>query len=469
MKIMKWRGYKEDDAVVADITALSAQYSKYARVCVLLQDLQRGRVKLCIFHVSKVFTMMRVASSIAESTHSSIKGGCEFKRMLRTNNFYETMLHILQLMRIYIDDTVEDLKNFASKGWKYSPYARKFVDHAWSGMAHCSSTLQISETQWRVVQNVPAFTGGKDQTAYTLPAYTQTHEVTFHSDKTHATCTCPEYTQGLRLCAAVCAVLFQQGRATKVKDVSMLHPCWHLANHPLLSLVNDSSVTFGRAMTMTLSAPLPQEATPLSLLPNDVVRLTKLQSAFHDVLHDSLKSPHFERLLHSLLTQKQLVAGQSLDHELALPPTSAVAAVYMNSGNVPHADVSNKSPLARVYNREHKNRVQTAQSRDPTSYTLHKRGIEGAQITCDCGESLLNTKRTRHYHVHHNKRHLEWRKEVNNAADSDVTERVAVPTNAQADSDVLHIQRPLTYKHRSFCRTKVLHTLQSRQPLSACT
>jgi hypothetical protein len=407
MKIMKWRGYNDDDALVRDIDALSTQYSVHSRVCALLKDLKRQRAKLCIFHVSKVCTMMRVASSIAESTHSAIKGGGEFKKLLRASNFYESMHHILQLMRIYIDDTVSDLKTLASKGCKYSPYAGQFIDHAWSCMAQCISTDQISDTEWRVVQNVPEFKGGKDATAHTLPAYKQLHLVTFHANKTHATCTCPEYTQGLRLCAAVCAVLFKQGRGSMHKDVSMLHSCWHLENHPLWCLIHDPCITFGGATT--ICAPLPPDITSMSLFPNDVMRLAKLEDAFHDVVHASLKSPHFERLLNMLQSQKQILAGQSLDHAFVLPPSSAVAEVHLNRGGVPDADVVNQSRMA-TYNPATKGRIESAQSRDPTAYSLHKRGIEGACITCDCGQSLSNNKKSRYYHIHHNKHHLEWLK-----------------------------------------------------------
>lgn len=427
MKIMKWRGYGHDDAIVQDIDALSAKYSTYGRVCTLLQDLKKLRAKLCVFHVSKFFTMMRVASSIAESTHSAIKGGCEFKKMLRSNNFYESMLHILQLMKIYIDDTVEDLKNFAKKGWKYSPYARKFINHAWSCMAQCAATRQVSETEWRIVQNVPEYSGGKDQTAYTLPAYTQLHVVTFDSDKTHATCTCPEYTQGLRLCAAVCAVLFQQGRGAMHKDVSVLHPCWHLENHPLWCLVHDPCIAFVKAATV--SAPLQPNITSVSLFPNDVMRLAKLESAFHDVARDSLKSPHFDRLLNMLQTQKQILMGQSLDHALALPPTTAVAAVHLNRGGVPDVDVVNLSRMATSYNRASKGRLATAKAKDPTAYSLHLRGAPDTLITCDCGESVMNNKRARFYHVHHNKCHLDWLKQlVHPAGDAAVD---VVPASGQ--------------------------------------
>ena len=109
MKIMKWRGYTNDEALVHDIDALASEFNRHERCRELLTELKKLRTKLCIFHVSKICTMIRVASSIAESTHSAIKGGGEFKQLLRASNFYESMLHILQLMRIYVDDTVSDL------------------------------------------------------------------------------------------------------------------------------------------------------------------------------------------------------------------------------------------------------------------------------------------------------------------------------------------------------------------------
>ncbi len=96
MKIMKWRGYTSDDALLQDIMDLVSDFSANQRCHTLLIELKDLRRKLCIFHVSKICTMMRVASSIAESTHSAIKGGGEFKKLLRASNFYESMLHILR-------------------------------------------------------------------------------------------------------------------------------------------------------------------------------------------------------------------------------------------------------------------------------------------------------------------------------------------------------------------------------------
>jgi hypothetical protein len=42
------------------------------------------------------------------------------------------------------------------------------------------------------------------------------------------------------------------------------------------------------------------------------------------------------------------------------------------------------------------------------AYSLHKRGIEGADIQCDCGVTLKNHKRARHYHCHKNSTHIAW-------------------------------------------------------------
>ena len=148
MKIMKWRGYTGDAALLQDIQDLIRDFSDNDRCRTLLIELRDLRTKLCIFHVSKICTMMRVASSIAESTHSAIKGGGEFKKLLRASNFYESMLHILQLMRIYVDDTVSDLKKFNDKNWKYSPYVRKFMDAAWADMAQCSLCTKVSDTDY---------------------------------------------------------------------------------------------------------------------------------------------------------------------------------------------------------------------------------------------------------------------------------------------------------------------------------
>jgi hypothetical protein len=79
----------------------------------------------------------------------------------------------------------------------------------------------------------------------------------------------------------------------------------------------------------------------------------------------------------------------------------------MNRSAVPEETVVNMSRMG-PYKRSSGNRVRTAQERDPTAYSLHKRGIEGARIQCDCGAFLINNKRARHYHQHHHKDHLSW-------------------------------------------------------------
>jgi hypothetical protein len=86
MKIMKWRGYSCDNDLLGDIRQLKTLFPGSARIQELLSDLEKYREKLCIFHVSKCTTMMRVASSIAESTHSAIKGGGEMSLRQRSGS-----------------------------------------------------------------------------------------------------------------------------------------------------------------------------------------------------------------------------------------------------------------------------------------------------------------------------------------------------------------------------------------------
>jgi hypothetical protein len=434
MKIMKWRGYSDDATLLQDINSLIAECEPGSRCRELMIELRDLRRKLCIFHVSQCCTMMRVASSIAESTHSAIKGAGEFKKLLRASNFFESMLHILQLMRIYVDDTVADLKTFKDKGWNYSPYARQFVDSAWAGMAQCSRVSKISDLEWQVVQKVPEFCGGKETSQYSLPAYVQTHIVTFSTDRTHPTCTCPEYTQGLRMCAAVCAVLFHLGRGHEHKQVSQLHDIWHLRNHPLWALVEDPAMSFPFRCSLQTSS---SDTTKISIPPNDVLRMAILQGAFQEILHGSLKSPHFEQLQDALLKHKQRISGQSLEHPPAFPPQSIIRAVHANNGAVPPSDVTNLSRMSATYNRSSKRRVHAATSRDPMAYSLHKRGVEGAEIQCDCGEKLKNTKHSRHYHCHNNRVHLNWLKSA--GADCASVDAVELAPGAidEGDADVV--------------------------------
>lgn len=242
MKVLRWRGYASDDALMADITDLQERFRHAnARIADLLTTLVSNRQKLCMFHVSKVFTMMRIASAAAEAMHSALKGAGEFKRLLRASNFYESLLHILQSMKIYVDDTVKDIREALEKGYTYSQYAREFINAAWINMSRCEAPQHVSDQVWNVLERVPA---SKSKTkhaspAYELPAYTQLHCVTLNVDS-NPTCTCPEYTQGLRICSAVCAVLFSLGRATEHKSVATLHPLWHITNHPLVGLVQSN-------------------------------------------------------------------------------------------------------------------------------------------------------------------------------------------------------------------------------------
>lgn len=239
MKVLKWRGYASDDDLVADITQLQRRFAaSNGRVAELLSTLHTHRQKLCMFHVSKVFTMMRIASSAAESTHSAMKGGGEFKRLLRASNFYESLLHILQAMKIYVDDTVAEIREALEKGYSYSRYARDFIKAAWANMSRCSAAVATSDQVWVVEESVPA---SKSKTkhagpAYELPAFTQHHLVTLKPDS-NPTCTCPEYTQGLRICSGVCAVLFSLGRGHEHTLPDVLHPIWHIKNHPLAQIV----------------------------------------------------------------------------------------------------------------------------------------------------------------------------------------------------------------------------------------
>ena len=313
--------------------------------------------------------------------------------MLRASNFYESMLHILQLMRIYVDDTVADLKKFKDSKYKYSPYVRGFMKSAWAAMAQCVSCNQVSDTTYEVVQQCPEYQGGKGGTVYTLPSYSQLHVVNFPTNNSHPTCSCPEYTQGLRICAGMCAALQRQGRGAEHTDVALLHPLWHISNHPLMSLVNDSTVAYQGAAQTISNRPV---FTPQTIAPNDVLRLATLHAAFNDVVQHSLKTPFFEELHHALLQHKQKVLGQSLEFPPAFAPQSSILPIHANRGGVPEQEVVNKSRLT-AYRPSSKGRVETATSLNPTAYNLHKRALAGDQVTCDCGGTLTNNKRSRYW------------------------------------------------------------------------
>jgi hypothetical protein len=287
------------------------------------------------------------------------------------------------------------------------------------------------------VQNVPEFKGGKETSEYTLPPYVQIHDVTFPEDGSHATCTCPEYTQGLRMCAAVCAVLFRLGRGSEHTHVRQLHEIWHVRNHPLWCLLDDGNVLLPfRCTTLSTLTRLPeQQEKQLSIHPNHVLRLAKLQAAFQEVVLDSLPSPHFEALHTALLHHKQRISGQTLDHPPAFAPQPAVQTVHTNAGAVPASDVLNKSRMSAKYSRAAKGRVVQATTRDPTAYTLHKRGAPGADILCDCGVTLKNTKQSRAYHSNKNKVHQAWLESLKSSGTTAVCQDSSSDEHSSGDDE----------------------------------
>jgi hypothetical protein len=261
--------------------------------------------------------------------------------------------------------------------------------------------------------------------------------VTLNVDS-NPTCTCPEYTQGLRICSAVCAVLFQLGRGQEHKDVGMLHPIWHIRNHPLAGIVL-SDVPLKKFSSVLVEEEEQQQVgfmvcalflsilkhmvcalflsilkhmqLPTSLLPAELARIEHLKSLFHEVCLPSAQSPsHYITLRDKLVHQKQSLNGQSPSDTglLILPPRSSITTSQSNSMRASAECVQNLSRMASSYNRNKSGRIQEAQRRDPTAYSLHKRGVEGAQIQCDCGSWLTNTKRARHYHSTCHKGHLSW-------------------------------------------------------------
>jgi hypothetical protein len=152
----------------------------------------------------------------------------------------------------------------------------------------------------------------------------------------------------------------------------------------------------------------------LSLLPSELARIEHLKSLFQEVCLPSAQSPsHYITLRDKLVHQKQSLNGQSPSEfgPLILPPRSSITTAQSNSMRASAECVPNLSRIASSassYNRNKRGRIQEAQRRDPTAYNLHKRGVEGAQIQCDCGSWLTNTKRSRHYHSTCHKGHLSW-------------------------------------------------------------
>ena len=226
----------------------------------------------------------------------------------------------------------------------------------------------------------------------------------------HPECTCPEYTQGLRICSGVCAVLFRLQRGDDYKKETMLHPMWLLRNHPLYELVQSD------LPLSIISAPVVQARENLaasSVAPTGVLRHACLSNLFEEVLPQSLKSPFFEQLRDILLRHKQVLAGQApSSHPPLFAPSSQISVLQQNAMQGSQQDAVNHSRLCNGnqsgYNRGSHGRVAKAQAKDPTAFDLAKRALLGAQVTCPCGVSFTNQKSTRAYHRSNNKIHLAW-------------------------------------------------------------
>lgn len=147
------------------------------------------------------------------------------------------------------------------------------------------------------------------------------------------------------------------------------------------------------------------------MLPAELGRLEHLKALFKEVCLPSAQSPsQYITLRDMLVRQKHSLSGQSLNENgiILSPPSSHVTVQQSNAMRASAESAKNLSRLSPAYNRQKRGRIAESQKRDPTAYTIHKRGIEGAQIQCDCGGWLTNTKRARHYHSTKHAGHLSW-------------------------------------------------------------
>ena len=231
------------------------------------------------------------------------------------------------------------------------------------------------------------------------------------SQDSRPVCTCPEYTQGLRICAGVCAVLQRQGRGLDYKKETMLHPMWLLKNHPLFELVK-SDVPLSVLSAHAVQATAHREPLAVSsVAPTDILRHACLSNLFEDVLPQSMKSPFFEQLRDNLLRHKQVIAGQLPCHPPLFAPISQLSVAQQNAGQGSQADAVNLSRLPTIanrYNRGAGNRVAAAQAKDPSAYSVHTTAVHGTKVMCCCGAEITNSKGARAYHRAHHKGHLQW-------------------------------------------------------------
>ena len=415
-----YRRYTDASQLETDLSALQTRFgSLNERLCSSLQELYDARQKLCAFFTTQTLNNGKSSSQLSEVFNSSVKGGNEYARILRANNYYQTLHHISQLFSLYVDETVKAIQSCLKAKRVVSDYMYKKLEESIRRVARCLSsppkmeaTLHDGSEIWIVLEKVPEFG--------CLPAYDQQHKVTFKSSLNvqAMTCVCPYFVSTQILCSGCATVGSVKGSSSAQGLIPFLKDHWLVANHPLAFLAKQGVVSGGDGVddhwqqeaadhndfadphgscAVVAVSDIPQSASD---------RREMLTSVFNEVVSSTIKDTSLCRsLLEALVSHRAKCYSAS---SLLMPPASAITQAQENAGLGPQSEVKNLAAVA-VYERRKKQRVGTAQNKDPTAYSLYKTAAFMKMVKCPCGKEVLNERRKMFVH-RQSKEHQAWLK-----------------------------------------------------------
>jgi hypothetical protein len=242
-----YRRYTDASQLEMDLLALETRFgSLNDRLRSSLQELYNARQKLCAFFTTQTMNNGKSSSQLSEVFNSSLKGGNEYARILRANNYFQTLHHVSQLFSQYIDETVNAIRSCLKSKHVVSDYMYKKLEESIRRVARClssppklESTFHDGSEIWIVLEKVPEFG--------CLPAYDQQHKVTFKSSVNvqAMTCVCPYFVSTQILCSGCATVGSVKGSSSARELIPFLKDHWLVANHPLAFLANQDVESHG--------------------------------------------------------------------------------------------------------------------------------------------------------------------------------------------------------------------------------
>ena len=405
--------YTSGEAVERAIGAVRTKFGgRNAKLDTQLETLYENREKLCAYHITQFETWGKKASVLSEVFNSLVKGGNEFRytrillqyglaklantccsRILRANNYIQSLTHIMNLMMIYVDETVTRIIECHDKKRVISGWIRSKLEVSIQRVAKClapvpAKTCEDDEKEvWQVIEHV--------QAQPNLPAYDQVHKVSLCKRSNVATCNCPYFLSTTILCSGGATIGAMKSRHTLDSLVPMLHPRWLVKNHPLYDTA--MATLPGESTSSACAQPLANTDSSSSALvvrgdssipstPAD--RQAMLNHLYSALLPHTITSASLTTELHTFMLQHRAKCLGSTS--LLLPPRIAITQAQVSAGAGPVAQVANQA--ASGYNRGSKKRKAIAQGKDPSCYSVHKQGATNADVTCLCGSVYVNQK-----------------------------------------------------------------------------